>query len=138
MRYLIPVLLIAVLTGCETVHHHYPRPGPPRHAPARGRRAQHVFHYYPDVEVYWCRDLGTYTVFRGGEWVVVRRRPARLTSGLRHVVIKPKNNKPWRNHPRYKKKYPPKKLKKQQPARGKGGKPAKGARGGGKRKAVPR
>jgi hypothetical protein len=53
------------------------------------------------------------------------------------VVLKADNNKPWRNHPRYKKQYPPKKLAKQQPARGQGeqaGPPPKGARGGGKRK----
>ncbi len=137
MRYLIAVLLIAVLTGCETVHNYYPQPGPPRHAPARGRRAQHVFHYYPDAQVYWYPDLGTYTVFRGGQWVVVKRRPARLTPGHRHVVLKADNNKPWRNHTRYTKKYPPKKLAKQQAGGGKGkqgGQPAKGGRGGGKRK----
>ncbi len=134
MRYLISVLLIAVLTGCETVHHHYPRPGPPPHARARGRRVQHVYHYYPDVEIYWCRDLGTYTVFRGGQWVVVNRRPARLTSGHRHVVIRPGNNRPWRNHTRYMKKFPPKQLARQQPGRGKGKQLGAPAKGGGKGK----
>ena len=119
MRYLIPVLLIAVLAGCESVHYHgYPQPGPPPHAPAHGYYKQHTYHYYPDLEIYWSVELGTYTVFQGGRWVVVKGRPAILTSAHRHVVIAADTKEPWKNHSRYKKSHPPGQIK--QRGRGKG------------------
>jgi hypothetical protein len=119
MRYLIPILLIAVLVGCEAMlvpaHH-----GPPSHAPAHGYYKKHVYHYYPDLEIYWSVELGTYAVIQGGRWVVVRERPAILASAHRHVVIKVDSRDPWRNHAHYKKAYPPGQLKKHARGKGKG------------------
>ena len=109
MRYLVLVLFIAAIAGCETVHYHgYPQPGPPSHAPAHGYYKKHVYHYYPDAEIYFSVELGTYTVFQGGRWVVVKgRRPAMLTSAHKYVVIKADTKEPWKNHSRYKKSHPP-------------------------------
>jgi len=116
MRYLIPILLIAFLVGCETVLMPA-RPGPPPHAPAHGYYKKHVYHYYPDLEIYWSVELGTYAVLQSGSWVVVADRPAILTPAYRHVVIKVDSRDPWRNHAQYKKAYPPGQAKKH--ARGK-------------------
>ena len=116
MRYLILILLVSILVGCGAVYVGGP-PGPPPHAPAHGYHKKHVYHYYPDLEIYWSVQLGTYTVFTGGEWVVVKQRPAVLTSRHRHVVIHTDTTEPWRNHPHYKKQYPPGQAKK----RGRGG-----------------
>ena len=117
MRYLILVLLICLVVGCETVYVSRP-PGPPPHAPAHGYYKKYVYHYYPDVEIYWSVDLGTYVVFEAGRWVSVRTRPDILTSAYRHVVIEVDSREPWRNHAHYKKQYPPGQLKKRGRGRG--------------------
>ena len=117
MKYLIPILLIAVLVGCGT-RLMPARHGPPPHAPAHGYYKKHVYHYYPDLEIYWSVELGTYTVLHGGRWVLVTERPVILTSAHRHVVIKVDSREPWRNHANYKKAYPPGQAKKR--GRGKG------------------
>ncbi len=111
MRYLILVLLLPILTGCETVYVARP-PGPPPHAPAHGYYKKHVYHYYPDPEVYWSVNLGTYAVFKGGQWVVVKERPAVLTPRHKHVVIHTDATDPWRNHSYHKWRYPPRHVKK--------------------------
>lgn len=111
MRYLILVLLIPVLAGCETVYVGQP-PGPPPHATAHGYYKTHVYHYYPDLEIYWSANLGTYTVFSGGQWVVVHERPAVVTRRHRHVVIHTDAREPWRNHSYYKAQCPPRKARK--------------------------
>ena len=117
MRYLILVLLIPILVGCETIYLSRP-PGPPSHAPAHGYYKQHTYHYYPDLEIYWSVELGTYAVIQGGRWVVVKQRPAILTSAHRHVLIAVDSRDPWRNHSLHKGKYPPGQIK--QRGRGKG------------------
>jgi hypothetical protein len=126
MRYLVLVLLVTFVVGCETTYY-TPRQGPPAHAPAHGYHKKHVYHYYPDAEIYLSVELGTFTVFEGGRWVTVRGRPTILTSAHKYVVIRVDNKDPWRNHSHHKRMYPPGQLK--QHARGKGNGKGKGQGG---------
>jgi hypothetical protein len=108
MKHVIPTILlvIACAVGCETVVVSRP-PGPPPHAPARGYHKKYVYHYYPDLEVYWSVDLHSYAVFERGHWIAVRYRPAILTEAHRYIVLEVDEREPWRHHSVYKEKYPP-------------------------------
>jgi len=81
--------------------------GPPPHARARGLHKKLVYHYYPDLEIYWIVASKQYAVLRSGAWVVVDVRPKVIAASHSFVVIETDAPKPWLKHAYYKKKYPP-------------------------------
>ncbi len=89
-------------------------PGPPPHAPAYGRRAQHRYRYYPDSEVYYDDDRRVYFYLSGGSWRVSANLPGDISVrlGTRSVEIDMDSDKPYTEHGSHKAKYPPGQLKK--------------------------
>lgn len=80
--------------------------GPPAHARGHVVQKAMVYHYYPDLEIYWSVASNEYAVPRGGTWVVVEVRPEVITAAHSHVVIETATPKPWLKHDYFKKKYP--------------------------------
>jgi hypothetical protein len=88
--------------------------GPPAHAPARGYRAKYTYHYYASAHVYF--DLGRYLYFyqEGKNWRVSASLPAHLRTrlDLNYVRIEMDTDKPYTQHAKHKKNYPPGMIKK--------------------------
>ena len=88
--------------------------GPPPHAPAHGWRAKHIYHYYPDVYVYFDVERKLYFYMKRGAWRVGTRLPADVDIGLRQfVVVSLDTAEPYVHFREHKSKYPPGQLKKQ-------------------------
>lgn len=109
-----PILIILVcsffFSRCIPVLVPVPvRQGPPPHAKAHGhhKKNAHVYHYYPDLEIYWSPATKTYMVLKKGSWVVYKSRPVFITPAYNYIVLKIDEPKPWKKHKHYKKKYPP-------------------------------
>ena len=96
-------------------------PGPPPHAPARGRRAKHAYHYYPSVGVYFDLSQRSWFYLEGSAWKVSATLPDRIRVGMGDAVsLELDTDRPYLHHDEHKKKYPPGQLKKQQKEKGKG------------------
>lgn len=99
------LLLVTGLSACVVSprHGHY-HDAPPAHAPAHG---YYSYWYYPDVEVYFDIHREVYFYFDAGRWVTVRVLPPHLHSHLgRHVNLRMKHDRPWREHRHHKHRYP--------------------------------
>ncbi|MDH5648845.1 MAG: hypothetical protein OEY67_04250 [Gammaproteobacteria bacterium] len=98
--------------------HSYPeaqkREGPPAHAPAHGYRAKHRYHYYPSAEVYFDIDRKVYFYLSGSRWTMTATLPnqIRVSLGSEHVTLDMDIDKPYYEHSKHKKKYPPGQAKK--------------------------
>jgi hypothetical protein len=82
--------------------------GPPPHAPAHGYRAKHAYRYYPAVEVYFDVAKKVYFYFEGSNWKVSASLPRHLAIRLGdYVTLEMDTDKPYSQHGKYKKHYPP-------------------------------
>lgn len=61
--------------------------GPPPWAPAHGRRAKAVYHYYPQQGVYRNAETGVWFVYRDGEWSAGARLPSTIRIGSESVFV---------------------------------------------------
>lgn len=87
----------------ETVKH-----GPPDHAPAHGYRAKHQYRYYPNSEIYFDTARGMYFYLANGAWKIAATLPLSLSKTLGgHIAIELDSDKPYTDHERHKKQYPP-------------------------------
>ncbi len=100
------------LTGCETVgggiYVDTTYDSTPYYPPAYGRRVLHRYYYYPEAEFYF--DIGRNMYFyldSGSHWRSSVRLPLRLRSHLSssYVEIEMDDDRPYRRHKFYKKKY---------------------------------
>jgi hypothetical protein len=49
---------------------------PPPWAPAHGRRAKHLYRYYPSSQIYFDTGRGVYFFIKNGAWTVAASLPA--------------------------------------------------------------
>lgn len=117
------VFSLILLTGCNHLDaslvlqpnlHHADRHGPPAHAPAHGRRAQHRYHYYPEADFYYDDNRNTYFfIDSSGGWKVSVNLPYRYQTYLRtsYVEIEMESDRPYVNYKDHKRKYNKKKKK---------------------------
>ena len=83
------------------------RQGPPAHAPAHGYRRKFGYHYYPDQNVYYARDRGTYFWLQGETWKVGVELPSHIALNLGgHVSIELDTQTPYEQHDAVAKKHP--------------------------------
>jgi len=88
-------------------------PGPPPHAKAYGRRAQHRYYYYPDASVYFDLDRKSYFYLEGTSWRAAVELPREIRVRLgSSVTMELDTDKPYSHYGDHKKKYPPGQLKK--------------------------
>ena len=89
------------------------KPGPPPHAKAYGRRAQHSYRYYPDASVYYDTGSSSYFYLSGDKWKVSVALPDSLKIKLgSSVSLELNTDTPYIYHDDHKKKYPPGQMKK--------------------------
>jgi len=87
------------------------KPAPPAHAKAHGRRAKHVYHYYPDVQVYFDIHQKVYFYLQEQGWRMSGSLPPRIKLAG-HVTIEMDTDKPYKKFKYHKVKYPPRHKKK--------------------------
>lgn len=87
------------------------KPAPPDHAKAYGRRAKHVYRYYPDVQVYFDIHRRVYFYFQGQDWKMSVSLPYKIKLAG-HVTIEMDTEKPYKEFKKHKAKYPPGQMKK--------------------------
>ena len=105
MRFIWLIVILLFISSCRPTLVQR-RPGPPSHAKAYGLQKKYVYHYYPDLEIYWDSDSQTYIVFKEGNWVISNSRPLNLSRSHSYVVIEVEEPKPWLKHSYYKNKHP--------------------------------
>jgi hypothetical protein len=87
--------------------------GPPEHAPAHGYRAKHAYRYYPGAYVYFDLDREVYFYIESGHWKVTSCLPRTYYQLLGdYVMIEMESDRPYTEHKKHKKKYPPDQIKK--------------------------
>jgi len=87
--------------------------GPPAHAPARGYRAKHQYHYYPSASVYHDTSRGLYFYLGGSGWQIAASLPQDLRVRLgSSVSIEMDTDKPYIYNDQHKKQFPPGQMKK--------------------------
>jgi hypothetical protein len=116
---LLPVLAGLLLAGCHSVGggvvweggHPPPHatPMPPPHAPAWGRRARHHYYYYPDVEVYYEPVRRMYFYLSDDHWRMGVTLPAPLRGRLGDVYVEIDSDldRPYLEHEKHRRHYPP-------------------------------
>ena len=83
------------------------RQGPPDHAPAHGYRKKFGYHYYPDQQVYYAPDRGTYFWLEGSSWKVGVELPYSLEVSLgSYVSIELDAHTPYKQHATVARKHP--------------------------------
>ncbi|MDZ7660984.1 hypothetical protein [Thiohalophilus sp.] len=85
------------------------RPMPPAHAPAHGRRAQQrEYRYYPRSGIYFDNGRGVYFYYSDGRWQVSAELPRRFRVRLGdYVTVEADVERPYRDYPKHRAKYPP-------------------------------
>lgn len=87
--------------------------GPPPHAPAHGYRAKHSYRYYPCSEVYFDISRKVYFYLEGSGWKMSVSLPRALRVELGdYVNIETVSDRPYTEHAKHKKQYPPGQMKK--------------------------
>jgi len=125
---MIAAMMIMSVWGCGTrggvhwghgnryEHSHPPvseKGGPPAWAPAHGHRAKHRYLYFPSCSVYYDTDRSVYFYIENGRWLVSVDLPNHLSAQLgNYVVLEMDTDKPYRQHGKHQKKYPPGQMKK--------------------------
>ena len=110
------LLVCIVVIGCKSAgvtvgQSNGPSPGvrggPPPHAPAHGYRRKFGYDYYPDQNVYYARDRGTYFWLQGENWKVGVELPSHIALNLGgHVSIELDTQTPYEHHDAVAKKHP--------------------------------
>ena len=86
---------------------------PPPHAPAHGYRAKHKYYYYPSCSIYFDIERKVYFYLSGENWEMKAELPSTLKVKLGdHVTLELETDKPYTNHKKHQKKYPPGQVKK--------------------------
>ncbi len=130
MKYIpLLVLLIFVLisSGCiframvsDGHEHHEPAPvivkdAPPPWAPAHGRRAKHVYRYYPSSQIYFDTGKGVYFFLKNGSWTMSASLPGGIRISVNDfVTLEMDHDRPYTYHADVQKKYPPGQMKKKE------------------------
>ncbi|MEN3045034.1 MAG: hypothetical protein ABDH37_07475 [Candidatus Hydrothermales bacterium] len=102
------LIFLTFIIGCVAVVED--RRGPPPHAEAHGYRAKYLFWYYPSLEIYYDVKREIYIINKEGEWVEIKTKPKGIEV-TEYVIIETFDDKPWKKHSYYKKKYKVKKGK---------------------------
>ena len=109
---LLGVLSLLFFTGCRVVgggvRVNVGHDLPPAHAPAHGRRAHHMYHYYPDAEFYFDihRNLYFYLDSRS-HWKFSVNLPLHLRHHISngYVEIEMEDDRPYIRHKHHRIKY---------------------------------
>jgi len=89
------------------------KPGPPPWAPAHGHRAKYRYRYYPDSQVYYNENRGSYIYYSNGRWEIAVSLPERIRIEVNdYVTMEMDTEYPHVYHPEVVKKYPPGQMKK--------------------------
>ncbi len=87
--------------------------GPPPWAPAHGYRAKYRYRYYPDSQVYYNENQGSYIYYNNGNWEISVSLPDRIKINIRdYVTVEMDTDQPYKYHTEVVKKYPPGQVKK--------------------------
>ncbi len=109
---IVMMLALVFLSGCMVdgyISGSVPlyRSASPAHG-AYGHRQAHRYYYYPEAEIYFDVDRNMYFYLdSAGQWQMNVRLPLHLRPHLRHryVEIESDDDRPYRQHKRYRKKY---------------------------------
>ena len=90
-----------------------PKKGPPPWAPAHGHRAKHRYRYYPDSQVYYNENRGSYIYYSNGNWEISVSIPDRIKIDVNeYFTLEMDTDQPYKYHTDVAKKYPPGQTKK--------------------------
>lgn len=128
---IIGITFLIAISGCRSTEvvvrtgpdpgasRHEPPPpqkngGPPPWAPAHGYRAKHHYRYYPDSQVYYSENRGSYFYYNNGEWEISVALPDRIRININdYVELEMDTDQPYRYHTEVAEKYPPGQAKKE-------------------------
>lgn len=78
--------------------HHRVKGGPPPWAPAHGRRAKHMYRYYPGSQVYFDPGRGVWFWLSGNNWSFGAALPAGIRVGGSYVTLGMDESRPYQYH----------------------------------------